>query len=312
MTGRFLFIRDLQVAEDIGARAKLGWFDKEFNFWGTVYFRNNEEYYLISGNPDRVYDFTEKCLCENIYCTPVQTFVKKCPVPSGTEEVIARDFKMLLGKQLQKKYPIEFLRTFQETFSDIANDKAKNDLEQWRDMIDGLFDAEQLYLFELLLRAAYSAKILRTETYNNFKRWLQDVYSDMGDDLIIKDIYKREFYSLSYWENGCRKQVVNAQKLRLYMKAQELRNKGVLSTPIHQKTYWYNHDYRLADARKDYEIYLQSDLMQYFFETADKFNKLSSPIIKEQYSQYCTEWQIEYGKEITIYLDYYKMKWNCQ
>lgn len=57
MTGRFLFIRDLQVAEDIGARARLGWFDKEFNVFGTSFVQGGEQYYLISSNAERIYDF---------------------------------------------------------------------------------------------------------------------------------------------------------------------------------------------------------------------------------------------------------------
>lgn len=311
MTGRFLFIRDLQVAEDIGARAKLGWFDKEFNFWGTAYYRDGEEYYLISGSPDRIYDFAEERFCDNVYCTPVQTFTRKCPVPSGMEDYMAQDFKRMLGKQLQQKYPAEFLKEYHEIFCDIANDAAKKDLEQWQIMIDGLFDTEQLYLFELLLRQAYTAKNLKTETYDKFKRWLRDVYADMGDDLIVKDVYKRDFYSLRYWENGQQKLVINAQKLRLHVKVQELAAKGILTTPIYKKTYWYNHDYRLADARKDYETYLTNDLMQHFWETADKFNTLASSVSAEQYQKYSLMWLNRYGEDIKEYLEYYKIKWHC-
>ena len=47
LTGRFLLVRDLQVAEDVGNMAKLGWFDKEFNFFGLSYVKNNMQNYLI-------------------------------------------------------------------------------------------------------------------------------------------------------------------------------------------------------------------------------------------------------------------------
>ena len=74
MTGRFItgpIVRDLQAAEDIGDRARLGWFDKEFNFFGTAYEKNGEKQYLISANEARIYDFMKEKLGEDIFCTPI-------------------------------------------------------------------------------------------------------------------------------------------------------------------------------------------------------------------------------------------------
>lgn len=310
MTGRFLLIRDLQVAEDIGARAKLGWFDVEFNFFGTAYEQAGEEYYLISSNPIRIYDFiAEQCRLD-IYCSPVDVYVKKCPVPSGTEDLIARDIKLLLGKQLQRKYTPDFLQDFQETFRDIANDGAKDILEAWQEQIDGLFDQELLGLFNHLVQTAYSAKVLKRRSYDEFQRWIQSVYADMGDDLIVKDVYRRDLYSLTYWDGGKRHTVINAQKDRLYVKAQELMKRGILSTPIYGKTYWYNHDYRLTDARKEYEAYLKSDLMEAFLQAADRINNLPSAIDGAFYQEVSNRWRQQYGEEVQDYLAYYQTKWH--
>lgn len=155
-------------------------------------------------------------------------------------------------------------------------------------------------------------KRLKPESYHEFQQWLQDVYADMGDDLIVKDVYRRDFYSLSYAEKGIRKYIINAQKSRLYAKKEDLGDSGLFCTPIHKKTYWYNHDYRLADARKEYEAYLKSDRMHYFFESIDRLNALESPITNEMYQNYSARWMQQYGDGIQDYLEYYQKRWHCQ
>lgn len=312
MTGRFLFIRDLQVAEDIGARARLGWFDQEFNVFGTSFIQEGEQHYLISSNAERIEDFRAEQLCRDIFCTPVESLVKKCPVPAGTEELIARDIKVLLGKRLQKQYDANFLRDFQQAFSMQANDGAKPLLQEWQKRLDGLFDAEKLKLLELLADAARSAKVLTATSYQALIDWLDDVYQDMGDDPIVKDVYHREFYSLTYWEGERCRRVINAQKSRLYKKADELGQQGILTTPIYGKTYWYNHDYRLSDARQDFEVHLQSQWITAFLHTAHQINALPSSIDARTYQHFSQIWLAQYGAGIGRYLQNYAVKWHCQ
>lgn len=312
MTGRFLFIRDLQVAEDIGARARLGWFDKEFDVFGVSYLKAGEQYYLISSDADRIYDFQFEQLCQGVYCTPVETLVKKCPVPAGAEEEMARDIKVRLGKRMQKQYLPDFLQAFQAAFEDAANDSALPLLSPWQERIDGLFDAEKLALFETLVKFARSAKMLTAHSYEQLTDWISDVYADMGDDLIVKDVYRRDLYSLTYWESGRRHTIINAQKSRLSVKADELAERGILTTPIYGKTYWYNHDYRLTDARMDYEAHLQSDWLVQFLKTADEINALPSAVAAERYDLLGQQWLETYGEAVRRYLARYRLLWHRQ
>ena len=48
MTGNLnmmMKFRDLQVAEDVGKKAELGWFDVEFTMYGCAYLNDGKMYY---------------------------------------------------------------------------------------------------------------------------------------------------------------------------------------------------------------------------------------------------------------------------
>lgn len=315
MTGRFIvgpIVRDLQAAEDIGDRARLGWFDKEFNFYGTAYVKGNEEYYLISANPVRVYDFSHKALCENIFCSPVELFVKKCSVPSGTDDSMAQDLKIIFGKKMREKYSQNFLQEFQNEFSILGYEDCANEyLDNFQNDIDGLFDEELLDLFHILVVQAYSERKLTKYAYQRYLQWIEDVQSDMDDDLIVKDIYHKTMYCLMYEENNTWKSAINAQKERLYSKKFELMRAGRQTLPIYGKTYWYNTDYRLSDVRADFKKYLDSFWMKKFFKTAFEINQLPSVLNKNDYKNQCRNMVEKYGEGISNYLIYYGCLWGC-
>lgn len=314
MTGRFItgpFIRDLQVAEDIGDRARLGWFDKEFNFFGTAYEKNGERQYLISANEARIYDFMQEKLGEDIFCTPIEKYVKKCAVPSGTEDSMAMELKIILGKKLQKHYPLEFLKNFEETFQTTYADIAKNILNEFKEVIDGLFEEELLELFRLLVEQAYSERKLTRYAYLDFKDWILDAYADMHDDLIVKDIYRKDFYCLRYKDGDSWKNKIDAQKEHLYRQRDELLDKDIPVLPIYGKTYWYNTDYRLSDVRKDFKTHLESKRIQTFFAIADKIRCMPSAIEYEEYIAHCKTYRQQFGREIDGFLKYYGVLWGC-
>ncbi len=312
MTGRILIIRDLQVAQDIKERSKLGWFEQEFDYFAVSYYHDDEQYYLLSSNAKRVYDFAEQSLLDNVYCTPIQSYRKKCPVPSGTEELIAKDLKVTFAKELQQAFSPDFLREFSEIFSERANDSAVAILDAWQDEAAGSFDAEILYLFQTLLEEAYRAKVLKSYTYRQYRDFLAEMYEDMGDELLVKDIFKRDFYSMMYIDGQKENTVINAQKNRLYAKRDELWLKGVQTTPIYQKTYWYNHDYRLIDARKDYEQHLTTPLVREFLSTAKLINDLPAAIAGSEYDDCAEKFSARYGERIKPYLEMYRMRWHIK
>lgn len=304
-------VRDLQAAEDVGSRARLGWFDVEFNFYGTAWREHDEMNYLISANPVKIYDFAMDKLAEDIYCAPVETYRKKCSVPSGTEDCMAMNLKILQGRTLRNRYPEAFLLEFHDAFATAANDAGKVLLDGWQEELDGLFEEEPLNLFEMFVDHAYTIKNLTKPVYTDYKQWLKDVHSDMDDDIIVKDIYYKTLFSLRYTDNGCQKTAINAQKDRLYNKRYMLMKRGIRPTIIYGKTYWYNTDYRLSDCRADYETYLASDIMENFNYDVDSINRLPSAVDHDTYWQRAEQWIGKYGEGIKAYLDYYAVMWGC-
>lgn len=302
--------RDLGAVDEVGLRAQLGWFDKEFRYYGTAYLQNGEEHYLISGNAMRLYDFVEDQLENGVFCTPVETYARRCPVPSGAEDYMARDFKLQLGKRMQALYPEEFLTDFQCAFSDVASDAAEPLLSWWRESIDGLFESEYLDLFELLLHQAASAKLLKPLTRYRFRQWLDDVRGDMSEDLVVKNNCRQDFYSLSYVDGGKRKRNINAQKDQLYLLTGKLLKRGIRPSPIQGKTYWFSRSDRPVTARRSYESWLQSPLMEFFIDQAEAINRLAPAIDAERYEEKRMEWLNEYGRQIDGFLGYYKMRWT--
>ena len=112
MTGNLMMMmkfRDLQVAEDVGKKAELGWFDVEFTMYGCAYLDRTDDRmrYKISSKEEDIYDFIELAARDDIFPSKIETLTLKCPVPMGTKDLIANDVKKELAKELRKKYQKE-------------------------------------------------------------------------------------------------------------------------------------------------------------------------------------------------------------
>ena len=99
--------RDIQVAEDVGKKAALGWFDVEFTMYGCAYWEKEQDklYYKVSTQAEDIYDFIEQSAAKDIYPSNVLSLSKKCPVPAGMKEWIAQDVKVELAQKLKVIYP---------------------------------------------------------------------------------------------------------------------------------------------------------------------------------------------------------------
>ena len=89
MTGNLnmmMKFRDIQVAEDIGKKAALGYFDVEFTMYGCAYW-DGERKYKISPNKEDIYRFIEEANLKEIYPSNVMQYTERCPVPSGMKEI---------------------------------------------------------------------------------------------------------------------------------------------------------------------------------------------------------------------------------
>ncbi len=264
MTGNWDLIkfRDIQVAEDIAKKAELGWFDVEFTMYGCAYLNKSDDkmYYKISSRAEDIYDYVEYAVKDDIYPSQVETLTLKCPVPMGTKELIAKDIKKELAKKLREKYPKDFFVLLNNMANLVRSNQAKTMLWEDAEKLEGKFDSALLRRFEDLVHYSYGCqKLLRSE-YEKLLAWIATEYKNMDENFDCKDIFEKTMYGFAYEENDVVRFVENARRETVYEKVHALERKGVFVTPVKNKTFWYNYEYRLTDVMDDFKKILRSEL----------------------------------------------------
>lgn len=302
--------RDFQVAEDVGKMAALGWIDTEFTMYGCGYLVGDLPHYLISNDANNIYDFIDGGTLSGVYPTPMVSLSKKCPVPSGQKEAIARQVKIELAEEIRRQYPADFLRVLANLGSAQANDGAKELLLTLQEKLTGLFVEDLLQIFESLVSLAYEHKVLGDEARGEFMAWLYDVRKDMMDDVVVKDIFERTFYGFAYEEGLVIKYYSNTLRETVYARQKEIADEGFVVTPIFWKTYWYNYNYRLDDAKKDYQKYLCEVFGEAYFTLIKEIMALPGPIERAVYWQTIAYAQASFGSTAQNALISYGRKWH--
>lgn len=258
MTVNFEFVnklRDVLVAEQVGKKAALGYFDFEFTLYGCAYYAAQDDriYYKISSRELDIYQYVEQAPLQGIFPSNVENITLKCHVPLGEKETIEKRLKYKLANELKVKYPMDFLRHLHDIAQKAQNNSAAPILWAITDEIDGYFAEHQLKEFESLLQYTYSCLKLTDAEYTALSKWLQDEKMNMMDISINHDLLAKTMYGLAYEENRELKYQANAQLSYILRKKELLEQQGNLVTPIFQKQYFYHHQIRLAEAVKNFK-----------------------------------------------------------
>ena len=209
---------------------------------------------------------------------------KICPVPSGQTENIAQSVKRQLALNLQAAYSKYFFQQLYPFTLTAAHDGAKSLLLAQQDDLEGTYAADRLQLFEGLLELAHQGKVLTDASYDYFRAWLTDVYAQMEDDVIIKDLFEKTFYGIAYeTKDGRLVYYANAQKERLYERKLELEAQGLMVSPIFAKACYYNYTYNINDARDDFKHYLQQVLDSAYMDLVRFIIALPSALDPEEF-----------------------------
>lgn len=308
----FMQFRDLQVAEDVGKMAALGWFDTEFTMHGASYLTAEGVHYMISSHSHNIYTFLQQSHLSGYYPTPLLTLSKKCPVPAGEKDAIAQQVKLELARGLEASYPKPFLQLLHHLGSQTAHDGAKEWLLQVQDAISGLFVEDLLQLFQNLLDLAYRHKVLTQASYAYFSQWLAEERADMIDDVVLKDLFTRTFYGFAYeTAQGYMDYYLNAQKETVYAHQDEMEAKGLLTTPILSKPYWYNYTYRLKDVKAAAELQFKTLLNEDYLQLVKKIQALPSAIDGAYYAQCVTYTQTHFTPAAQVALAAFGRRWHC-
>lgn len=294
--------RDLEVTGNVALMASLGCFDSEFTFWGCTFKEDETIKYRISGKETEIIEFVEDCIPKDIYPSAIRKFMRRCPVPAGAKETISQLIKVELARDLYKAYPDRYYDILEKLSLYAPNDDAAKIFFQWQGCLEGRYLRDELVLFELTLNNAYGEKILKRETFDVLKKWLRNVYEQMEDDIVAKDLYHRTFYGIGFIERqtGSVGYDVDARKEAIYRKKEKLLKDGYLVTPIFEKEYWFK---SLSEIRYWKEIF-QMKLVEIFdskyFELLQTFNKMKPHIPPAEFDDLLRQMQetgSEYGVE---------------
>lgn len=278
MTVNFEFVnklRDVLVAEQVGKKAALGYFDVEFTLYGCAYYAAQYDriYYKVSSSELDIYQYVEQAPLQGIFPSNVESITLKCHVPLGEKETIEKRLKYKLANELKAKYSGDFLRRLNEIALQVQNNSAAEVLWAIADEIDGYFAAHQLQEFESLVNYAYSCRKLIDIEYTQLLKWLQAEKMNMIDTIVNQDLCEKTMYGLAYEENGELKYIANAQLSYIFRKKELLEQQGSLVTPILKKKYFYHHQIRLAEAVKSFK----SDLkLRYTLDYMAELRRLRS------------------------------------
>ena len=314
MTGNLsamMHLHDLQVAEDIGKMAELGWFDVEFTMYGCAYWQDGLMRYRISSEVEDIYRFIEHGAKLGVYPSNVQSLTEKCPVPAGMKELIAQDVKRDLGKKLRETYPQAFFTELYQLADEVETNSAAALLWAEADSLEGVFEEERLKYFQELVEYAYSCRKLVRAEYTSLLQWIAAQRRDMEDDFISKDIFEKTLYGIGCEETvGEITYITNAQEGYVYQKLYELEQAGQFTTPLFSKTYWYNYVYRLVDVNRDFKKKIKSELDSAYIDKIKAIRAGQCAVSREDFTQRAQAVLAKYGEKPQETLLRYGHRWG--
>ncbi|MBQ2995163.1 MAG: hypothetical protein IJD56_06660 [Peptococcaceae bacterium] len=305
-------IRDMVVANDIAEMAALGWFPHEFIVYGCCYIEDGTLYYKVSSQDTELYHFKEECLKKNIYVSPVVELLNRVSVPSGMQDEYMLKTKLKLAKKLQREYDAEFMNRFSLMAEQDGNDSAAELLYNLKHKLIGCFERELLVLVESIIEYAFAQKKLRRATYEELAKWLDYTYSQMEDDVVIQKNFKRTFYGFAYkTETGAVRYFANASEREVYKKKEELYCKGVTSTPILKKVYYYNSQPNLASVRNEFLEVLKGWMDEEYWWYLEQIDEMPAGISGQKIEAMMQNIS-EQDQRLKDHLLYYKTLWQLR
>lgn len=304
-------IRDLKCSWDIAEMAALGKFEEEFIVYGCCYVEDGQVFYRMSTQEDEMYLFVEQCMERGVYPSPVQSILNRTLVPSGMQDEYLYKTKVMLAKQMQEQYPSALLKKFAALAEIDANDNAAELLYRIKKSLIGCFERERLELVEGMIQFAYQQKKLTRQTYQELQQWLAYVYRQMEDDVVIKKNVQRTFYGMAYRnEAGKVKYFTNARKSEVCKRREQLLCQGIWTTPIVQKTYYFEQQPNLGQVRVEFLDQMAQWMDDDYWQTLDEIVQLSAETLPAQWNQLQEQTATEQSEAVQNYFKLYECMWQ--
>lgn len=301
---------DKVCAEYYSTLKKMGAYDDEYAFFGTVYIEEGHHRCFISSDREKVYDFAKKCREREIYPTVVENTVKRLRVNAGEHEKIGQELKLAYAKELKERYPKEFVNELQKLALCPINSKGAEIINAVREELEGCFDECALKLFEGAVEMAYLGKSLSALDYSRNKAWLATERDFLAERTRAASNFKRKLTGFVYRKDGKIKYYSNAVEARTREKHQELLCAGSFVGPIYEKDYYFNFFYELPKRIAEFDAHLNERMDAGYVRLLDDLWQITPQIDFERLKS--MEWiaNEKWGKYALKTLQYYKTLWH--
>ena len=303
--------RDIQVAEDVGKRAELGWLDVEFIMYGSAFYEKKEDqmYYIVSSQAKDVYAFLKKSNLQDIYPSIVDKLTLKCPVPLGTKEWIAEEIKKELANQLRDMYPKEVFQILYHY--DRKNNIAAKKLWDIADKIEGLFHKEQLNIFQIMIEYAYEHHLLSLEELDKLMEWLRKEKMNSCDISRLREKDLKIMYGMILQKQDASEVVVVDAKIEnVAQKMIEVEQKGYIVSPIFERAFELDHMSTPTKLRKIFQQELQSTISIKWWEELFIRQKSEMKMLQEDFLEDLKEIEGKFGEKASTTMRWYGYRWG--
>lgn len=306
-------IRDLTCIHSVAHMAEYGKYEEEFIVYGCAAMENGKIVYRITPLYEEIMQFQAEALLQNQCLTPIHTLMNRCIVQTGQRDGLLYETEIKLANTLRQLYSRTFFTQLQHCNAIMANDAAKPIFDQLQANLNGIFSMEYLQLFEGLVAVAYQAKVLTEESLQDIQKWLRRVKNQMEYDVVIKKPFTRTFYGFCYLDaTGRPMYKINAEQFTVVSEQRKCKQKQLCTTPVFQKTYWYDYGVEPKTIRAQFKEELQQYYGENYWSYWKQIKALPAVVSQQQFenslklleqedSQEAVHAFLEYGYDWNLY-----------
>lgn len=280
-------LKDVSSAQMIYALAEMNCFEQECTVYGFAWRDSGRKKWFTTGEDAGVIQCAaEQKLLQGYALSPIQKKTVRVVLSEETKTDILFSLKLELSEKLRVTFDDVYFEALESILSLPADSAADPILRDWQAEIDGYYDADEMQLFDGAVTYAFMSRHLKKVQYQTYKRWCQDCYQQISQQIVMKDRYERTFYGFAYEKSPQQYgYVCNANKNVIAERIQELGGRGCFHTPILEKTYWYASSGNLKDIRKRFDEDLKRLMNRAYLARMKTLHQLPCVVKEESWEQ---------------------------
>ena len=304
--------RDEICAQRIGQIAEMGCMEEEIIVFGCCYLEDGKVKYRVSSDKDEIYQFLLKASDDKLFPTPVQELTVRQIIPTDGKDGVVYQVKRKLAQKLKTLYPAEYFAQMKQFVEQEAGNAAWPLLEQLREEMEGLFEADELHFYEMLVRQCCQKKLLDDKHKQQAWDWLEKNRNQMEDDIVIKEKNERTFYGILYLKaDGTYGSKMNLELERVMQEKISLECDGVLVSPVLHKTFWYREAQELSTLRGKFTDWMKGLAGERLKDLLEQLQSFATPVDKAAYGKMLAQ-NGQLPQESQYAMQWYRSIWNVK